>query len=91
VQVRATESWFGQKGYSVHASIIKGKIAVPLTKEDIDVIVAFIANRDIWYVVPVEAFAPRKNLWFYPDGSKKGSMFKMFRDAWWVMTGEKSY
>ncbi|HEY4902365.1 MAG TPA: group I intron-associated PD-(D/E)XK endonuclease [Candidatus Sulfotelmatobacter sp.] len=89
VQVRATESRFGARGYAVHASVYKGRKIVGLTKKDIDVIVAYIANRNIWYVVPVQAFVPRKNLWFYPDGSKKGAMFEKFRDAWWVMTRER--
>jgi len=40
----------------------------------------------VW--VPVKAFQPRKNLWFYPDGSKKGSMFEEWREAWWVLTGK---
>jgi hypothetical protein len=62
---------------------------VGLTAKDIDVIVAYIVSQDIWYVVPVKAFVPRKNLWFYPDGSKKGAMFEKYRDAWWVMTGKK--
>ena len=64
-------------------------VTVGLTAKDIDVIVAYIVSRDIWYVVPVKAFVPRKNLWFYPDGSKKGAMFEKYRDAWWVMTRRK--
>ena len=89
VQVRATDSKFGHRGYAVHASVYKGRKIVGLTKKDIDVIVAYIASRNIWYVVPVQAFVPRKNLWFYPDGSKKGAMFEKFRDAWWIMTKER--
>lgn len=89
VQVRATETRLGARGYAVHASVVVGRKIVGLTEKDIDVIVGYIAHRDIWYVVPVEAFVPRKNLWFYPDGSKKGGMFEKFRDAWWLMTGEK--
>jgi hypothetical protein len=88
-QVRSTENRFGARGYAVHASVYVGKKIVGLTKKDIDVIVAYIVSRDIWYVVPVRAFEPRKNLWFYPDGSKKGAMFEKFREAWWVITGKK--
>ena len=88
-QVRSTEHRFGARGYAVHASVYVGRKIVGLTEKDIDVIVAYIVSRDIWYVVPVWAFAPRKNLWFYPDGSKKGAMFEKYRDAWWVMTGKK--
>ena len=89
VQVRSTEHPFGPRGYAVHASVMVGRECVGLTKEDIDVIVAYLVPLDLWYVVPVEAFVPRKNLWFYPMGSKKGAMFEKFREAWWILKGEK--
>jgi hypothetical protein len=89
VQVRSTDERFGARGYAVHASVYVGKKIVGLTEKDIDVIVAYIVSRDIWYVVPVKAFAPRKNLWFYPDGSKKGARFEKYREAWWVLMGRK--
>ncbi len=89
VQVRSTDERFGARGYAVHASVYVGRKMVGLTEKDIDVIVAYIVSRDIWYVVPVKAFVPRKNLWFYPDGSKKGAMFEKYREAWWVMMGRK--
>ncbi len=68
VQVRSTEERFGHRGYAVHASVYVGRKIVGLTDKDIDVLVGYIVSRDIWYVVPVKAFMPRKNLWFYPDG-----------------------
>jgi hypothetical protein len=89
VQVRSTEFRFGPRGYAVHASVYVGRKMVGLTEKDCDVIVAYIVSRDIWYVVPVKAVVPRKNLWFYPDGSKKGARFEKYREAWWVMTGKK--
>ena len=89
VQVRSTEFRFGARGYAVHASVYVGKKIVGLTPKDIDVLIGYIVSRDIWYVVPVRAFTPRKNLWFYPDGSKKGAMFEKFREAWGLMTGSK--
>jgi hypothetical protein len=88
-QVRSTEERFGARGYAVHASVYVGRKIVGLTKKDIDVLIGYIVSRDIWYVVPVQAFVPRKNLWFYPDGSKKGAMFEKFREAWWLMMGRK--
>src|ERR1022692_2653887 len=88
-QVRSTEDRFGARGYQVHASVYVGRKIVGLTEKDIDVLVAYIVSRDIWYVVPVRAFVPRKNLWFYPDGSKKGAMFEKYREAWWLMMGKK--
>jgi hypothetical protein len=47
----------------------------------VDVIIAYIVPLDLWYVVPIQ-FADCKNLWFYPHGSKKGSRFERFREAW---------
>ncbi|HWY19883.1 MAG TPA: group I intron-associated PD-(D/E)XK endonuclease [Candidatus Acidoferrum sp.] len=88
-QVRSTEFRFGARGYAVHASYYVGRKIVGLTPKDIDVLIGYIVSRDIWYVVPVKAFTPRKNLWFYPDGSKKGAMFEKFREAWGLMTGRK--
>ena len=85
VQVRSTENRMGARGYAVHASVYVGTEIVGLTEKDIDVLVAYIVPRELWYVVPVRAFVPRKNLWFYPDGSKKGSKFEEWREAWWVL------
>jgi hypothetical protein len=85
VQVRSTEYLAGPRGWAVHSSVYVGKKIVGLKAKDIDVLVAYIVPKNLWYVVPVRAFAPRKNLWFYPDGSKKGSMFEKFREAWEVM------
>jgi hypothetical protein len=87
VQVRSTEFRFGARGFAVHASVYVGRKIVALTEKDIDVLIGYIVSRDIWYVVPVKAFTPRKNLWFYPDGSKKGAMFEKYREAWGLMTG----
>lgn len=89
-QVRSTENRFGARGYAVHASVYVGRKIVRLTAKDIDVLIGYIVSRDIWYVVPVRAFVPRKNLRFYPDGSKKGAMFEKFREAWWLMMGRKN-
>ena len=87
VQVRATEHRLGARGYAVHASVYVGKRIVGLTKKDCDVLAAYIFPLDLWYIVPVEEFEPRKNLWFYPDGSKKGSKFEKFREAWEWLKG----
>lgn len=88
-QVRSTEYRSGLKGYAVHASFFSGREAVPLTAKHVDVLVAFISTRNIWYVLPVTAFSPRVNLCFYPDGSMKGALFEEYREAWWVMMGGK--
>lgn len=89
VQVRATERRMGARGYAVHASVYVGKEIVGLTKKDIDVLAAYIFPKDLWYIVPVEEFVPRKNLWFYPDGSIKGAKFEKFCEAWQWLKGKR--
>jgi len=87
-QVRSTEYRSG-RSYAVHASVWVGTKHVPLTAKDIDVLVAYVSSRDIWYVLPVRAFSPRARLHFYPDGSTRGALFEMYREAWWVLMESK--
>jgi len=89
VQVRTTESLVNGVSYAVHCSVFDGKKLVPLTKKDIDVLAAYIFPRNIWYIIPVEKFTPRKGLWFFPDGSKRGAMFEKYREAWHLLKGRK--
>jgi len=89
VQVRTTESLVNGCSYAVHASVHVGKKNVGLTKKDCDVLAAYIFPRDIWYIIPVEKFTPRKNLAFFPDGTKKGAMFEEYREAWWWLKGRR--
>jgi hypothetical protein len=84
VQVRST-AYESHRGYSVHTYVYVKRRMVALTADDIDCIIAYIVPLDLWYVLPVESFSPCKNLWFYPHGSKKGSRFESFREAWWLL------
>ena len=84
VQVRST-TYESHRGYAVHTYVYVKRKMVALTADDIDCIIAYIVPLDLWYVVPVESFSPCKNLWFYPHGSKKGSRFETFREAWWLL------
>jgi hypothetical protein len=83
VQVRSTR-FESHRGYNVHTYVYVKRQMVALTAREIDVIVAYLVPLDLWYVVPIE-FAPCKNLWFYPHGSKKGSRFEQFREAWQLL------
>ena len=83
VQVRSTE-YQSHRGYAVHTYVYIRRQMIALTAADIDAIIAYIVPLDLWYVVPIE-FAPCNNLWFYPHGSKKGSRFEEFREAWQLL------
>ncbi|MGH9512531.1 MAG: group I intron-associated PD-(D/E)XK endonuclease [Terriglobales bacterium] len=80
-QVRST-AYESHRGYSVHTYVYRKHKMVALTAREIDVVIAYIVPLDLWYVVPVKCYGARKNLWFYPHGSRKGSRFEKYREAW---------
>jgi hypothetical protein len=53
--------------------------------EEIDFLVAYIAPREIWYVIPVDSIAASRVLAFYPSGCKRGGHFECWREAWHLM------
>jgi len=82
VQLKCTQV-LRARGYDIQpasASYGKGKIAY--TADDIDVLVAHIVPVDTWYVLPVEVFAPRKSLRFYPGIECKSARWEKYREAW---------
>ena len=83
-----TQKAESNRGYAVHTYVYVKRKMVALTADDIDCIIAYIVPLDLWYVLPVESFSPCKNLWFYPHGSKKGSRFESFRQAWWLLAAD---
>src|SRR2546427_735254 len=65
-----------------------GKARMVYTADDIDVLVAHIIPLDIWYVLPIEAFAPCKSLRFYPQGGCKRPRFEHYREAWHLLRSD---
>ena len=46
--------------------------------------------EDAWFVIPVQAFTPRKSLRLYPRGDPRGVTYGQYREAWWLMaTGQE--
>jgi hypothetical protein len=88
VQIKATEAVSKNQGYMVHASVVVGDKSVGLSKDDVDVLAAYVAPEDAWYIVPVEQFVPRRSLWFSPNS--KRSRFEKFREAWHWLKGKTS-
>jgi len=70
--------------YSVYSGG-NGRSKAGYTAEEIDVLVVHIGPRNVWYVLPVEVFAPFKNLRFYPDIECKCARWESYREAWQVM------
>jgi len=82
VQLKSTQV-LRARGYDIQpASVSYGKGKVAYTADDIDVLVAHIVPANTWYVLPVEVFAPRKSLRFYPDIACKCARWETYREAW---------
>ena len=80
VQVKSTR-YVGERRFSITA---RGCTAA-YTADEIDFLAAYIVPLDLWYVVPVTAFAPRKCLRFYPEGESSVGQYEKYREAWWLM------
>ena len=90
VQVKSTYVARSPK-YSVNAcGNSKGK-KKSYTAEEIDILVAYIVAEDLWYVVPVAAFAPRRHLNFYPSGCCSGGPYEKYREAWDLMKADPAH
>ena len=88
VQLKCTEV-VRARGYDVQPIYsIYGQGKMVYTADDIDVLVAHIIPLDIWYVLPIEAFAPCKSLRFYPQGGCKRLRFEHYREAWHLLRSD---
>jgi hypothetical protein len=54
------------------------------TLDDIDFLAAYVIRRNLWYVVPADAFVPRMSVHFN-YGPKSQSMFEIYRETWCLM------
>jgi hypothetical protein len=85
VQVKSTR-YMGERRFSITA---RGCTAA-YTEDEIDFLAVYIVPLDIWYVIPVKAFAPRKCLRFYPEDEGSLGRYEKYREAWWLMKGEEA-
>jgi len=88
VQVKSTYC-ASNRGYRIHAHGNETSGPDFYTKDDIDLIVAYVFPEDAWYVIPIEAIKGRRSLYFYPNGSRRGlAMYEEYREAWWLMESD---
>jgi PD-(D/E)XK nuclease superfamily protein len=55
------------------------------TLDDIDFLAAYVIKKNLWYVVPADAFVPRATVHFN-YGPKSRGMFERYREAWCLLT-----
>jgi hypothetical protein len=79
VQVKSAHS-SALNGYSFHAhgNVRKNRY----TRRDIDFIVGYVVPDDVWYVIPIEAYADITTIKVFPSSKRRMSKFEKYRDAW---------
>ena len=88
VQVKST-SRARNRDYGIHAHGSRKRGLDIYTKDEIDLIVAYLIPEDAWYVIPIEATRGRQSLYFYPNGSQRGlAKYEKYREAWWLMKSD---
>jgi hypothetical protein len=85
VQVKATTQKH-RRGFCVHATCNRSDLGkLEYTAEDIDFLAAHIQPINVWYVLPVEVFAPAQGLTFYPDIESRRARWEHYREAWHLL------
>jgi hypothetical protein len=82
VQVKSTR-YAGERRFSITA---RGCTA-GYTEDEIDFLAAYIVPLDVWYMIPVKAFAPKKCLRFYPECEGSVGRYEKYREAWGLLDG----
>ncbi len=83
VQVKSTYH-LGKGGeYSLRATRASvGGRTRAYSPDSIDILAGWVMPLDTWYIIPVEAFAPRRTLAVYPHREPDAGQFECFREAW---------
>jgi hypothetical protein len=85
VQVKSTR-YVGERRFSITA---RGCTAA-YTEDEIDFLAVYIVPLDVWYLIPVKAFAPKKCLRFYPECEGSLGQYEKYREAWGLMNDEEA-
>jgi hypothetical protein len=80
VQVKSAYRATKDGGYTIHAHGNESKH--PYTKDEVDVVVAYIVPEDAWYVIPIEAFKEIKSMKLFPSSKRRRSRHEKYREAW---------
>jgi hypothetical protein len=84
VQVKSAYRAGKDGGYSFHAH---GHALEAYGEDEIDVLVAYAAPEDAWYVFPVQVVQGLRSLKLFPRSRRKRSKYEKYREAWERMAG----
>ena len=88
VQVKSTACRYG-RGWSANLSCSVAGAGREYSRDEVDFLVVHVRPVDAWYVLPVEAFVPRRHLNFYPEGGTRRGRWERFRDGWGALEGRR--
>jgi len=84
VQVKSTTNFDGY-GYRLGTYWKSTAKHLTYTAEQIDFIAGYVIPEDTWYILPVNAFTPRKAVCVYPHRSTDHGQYEQYREAWHLL------
>jgi hypothetical protein len=86
VQVKSLYTRPQRGPYRINSSRHRRAGRLPYTMDEIDFLAAYIAPRDIWYIVPVAAILSIRTISMFPDGFTQNrpgcAEFEIYKEAW---------
>ncbi len=86
IQVKSVYSLRRNGSFHVNTARKANSSSVFYTADDIDFLAAYVAPRDIWYLIPVSAVLRRSGIRLHPDGLKTNrgghAKYEVYREAW---------
>ncbi len=89
IQVKSTYNFDGY-GYRIGTYWKSTTKHVCYTAEQVDFLAGLVVPEDVWYILPVPAFAPRKVVAVYPHRSTDHGQYEMYREAWHLLKDDQS-
>jgi hypothetical protein len=87
VQLKSAFKCSSEGGYTTNAT--GNDYTRPYTKDDVDVLVAYIVPEDAWYIIPIEAFEDIGGMKLFPASRRRRSRFEKYREAWCLLSCKK--
>jgi len=90
VQVKSTyhQGKSGEYSFRAVRAATAGKTRT-YTPAAIDLLAGWVMPLDVWYIIPLQAFAPRRTLAVYPHRDPDAGQFEPFREAWCLLACSK--
>jgi hypothetical protein len=88
VQLKSAYAASAEGGYTAHA--FGNDHRRRYTKDDVDVVVAYVVPEEAWYVIPIEAFDGIGTMKLFPASRRRRSQFEKYREAWCLLACKRA-